>query len=68
MQPQIALSALQPLQTVRDADFSVRLASDQTGLAGKIADTFDEIVSGLPSSIAYSANGVRATFTRCGRR
>ncbi len=33
------------LQTVRDGDFTVRLASDQTGLAGKIADTFNEIVS-----------------------
>src|SRR5580700_5962408 len=36
---------LQALQSVRDGDFSVRLASDQTGLAGKIADTFNEIVS-----------------------
>ena len=33
------------LQSVRDGDFSVRLASDQTGLAGKVADTFKEIVS-----------------------
>jgi HAMP domain-containing protein/CheY-like chemotaxis protein/signal transduction histidine kinase len=33
------------LQSVRDGDFSVRLASDQTGLAGKVADTFNEIVS-----------------------
>jgi len=29
---------------MRDGDFSVRLPSDQTGLAGKIADTFNEIV------------------------
>jgi HAMP domain-containing protein/CheY-like chemotaxis protein/signal transduction histidine kinase len=36
---------LQVLQSVRDGDFSVRLASDQTGLAGKIADTFNEIVT-----------------------
>jgi HAMP domain-containing protein/signal transduction histidine kinase/DNA-binding response OmpR family regulator len=36
---------LQALQSVRDGDFSVRLASDQTGLAGKVADTFNEIVS-----------------------
>ena len=36
---------LRALQTVRDGDFSVRLASDQTGLAGKVADTFNEIVS-----------------------
>jgi methyl-accepting chemotaxis protein len=36
---------LRALQSVRDGDFSVRLASDQTGLAGKVADTFNEIVS-----------------------
>jgi HAMP domain-containing protein len=36
---------LRALQAVRDGDFSVRLASDQTGLAGKIADTFNEIVT-----------------------
>src|ERR1700683_2455286 len=36
---------LQALQSVRDGDFSVRLASDQTGLAGKVADTFNEIVT-----------------------
>src|SRR6516225_5073714 len=33
------------LQAVRDGDFSVRLPSDHTGLAGKIADTFNEIVT-----------------------
>src|ERR1700686_3403113 len=33
------------LQAVRDGDFSARLASDQTGLAGKVADTFNEIVA-----------------------
>src|SRR5271163_4963334 len=32
------------LQTMRDGDFSVRLPGDWTGLAGKIADTFNEIV------------------------
>jgi HAMP domain-containing protein/CheY-like chemotaxis protein/signal transduction histidine kinase len=35
---------LRALQSVRDGDFSVRLPGDQTGLAGKIADTFNEIV------------------------
>ena len=35
---------LRTLQAVREGDFSVRLPSDQTGLAGKIADTFNEIV------------------------
>ena len=44
--PELDLSKLlQALQSVRDGDFSVRLASDQTGLAGKVADTFNEIVS-----------------------
>ena len=33
---------LRALQAVRDGDFSVRLASDQTGLAGKVADTFND--------------------------
>src|SRR3981081_1644560 len=36
---------LRALQAVRDGDFSVRRASDQTGLAGKVADTFNEIVA-----------------------
>src|SRR6516225_2425054 len=33
------------LQTIRDGDFSVRLPGHWTGLAGKVADTFNEIVS-----------------------
>src|SRR5271155_3790204 len=33
------------LQTMRDGDFSVRLPGDWTGLAGKIADTFNDIVT-----------------------
>jgi len=36
---------LQALQAVRVGDFSVRLPGDSTGLAGKIADTFNEIVA-----------------------
>jgi HAMP domain-containing protein/CheY-like chemotaxis protein/nitrogen-specific signal transduction histidine kinase len=36
---------LQALQTVRVGDFSVRLPGDGTGLSGKIADTFNEIVA-----------------------
>src|SRR5688572_24777287 len=36
---------LRALQAVRDGDFSIRLAPDQTGLPGKIADTFNELVS-----------------------
>jgi len=36
---------LASLQTVRDGNFSVRLPGTWTGLAGKIADTFNEIVA-----------------------
>ena len=36
---------LAAMQAMRSGDFSVRLAGDQTGLAGKIADTFNEIVA-----------------------
>src|SRR5277367_3619453 len=36
---------LASLQTVRDGNFSVRLPVAWTGLPGKIADTFNEIVS-----------------------
>ncbi|MGH8269218.1 MAG: hypothetical protein ACRES1_04075, partial [Steroidobacteraceae bacterium] len=36
---------LRALQSMRDGDFSVRLAGDKAGLAGKVADTFNEIVS-----------------------
>ena len=33
------------LQTMRDGNFSVRLPGSWTGLEGKIADTFNEIVA-----------------------
>src|SRR5690349_264772 len=36
---------LSGLQTMRDGDFSVRLPGTWTGMAGKIADTFNEIVA-----------------------
>ncbi len=36
---------LHALQAMRVGDFSVRLPGDRTGLAGKIADTFNEIVA-----------------------
>jgi len=35
---------LESLQTMRDGDFSVRLPGTWTGLPGKVADTFNEIV------------------------
>ncbi len=44
--PAIAMhSLLHALQAMRVGDFSVRLPRDQVGLAGKIADTFNEIVA-----------------------
>jgi len=36
---------LHALQAVSSGDFSVRLPGDMTGLEGKIADTFNDIVS-----------------------
>src|SRR5262249_54645307 len=36
---------LAALQAMRVGDFSVRMAGNQTGLMGKIADTFNEIVA-----------------------
>ncbi len=36
---------LRALRAVRDGDFSVRLPADWTGVGGKIADTFNEIVA-----------------------
>ena len=42
--PELA-AILASLQTMRDGDLSVRLPGSWTGLAGKIADTFNDIVS-----------------------
>ena len=36
---------LRALQAMRMGDFSVRMAAESTGLLGKIADTFNEIVA-----------------------
>ena len=38
-------SLLQSLQAMKSGDFSIRMASDQVGLVGKIADTFNDIVA-----------------------
>jgi hypothetical protein len=43
---------LSSLQTMRDGDFSVRLPGTWTGLPGKLADTFNEIV-GANQQIAH---------------
>jgi HAMP domain-containing protein/CheY-like chemotaxis protein/GAF domain-containing protein len=39
------LELLHALQAMRGGDFSVRMMRDQDGIAGKIADTFNEIVA-----------------------
>ncbi|HUR26959.1 MAG TPA: hypothetical protein VM509_02125, partial [Planctomycetota bacterium] len=36
---------LQALQAMRDGNFDIRMPGDWTGMNGKIADTFNEIVS-----------------------
>ena len=53
---------LAALQAMPVGDFSVRMAGDQTGIAGKIADTFNEIVA------ANAAHGAAARARRPGRR
>jgi len=40
-----AAEILHALQAVRDGDFSIRLPRDRVGIAGKVADTFNEIVA-----------------------
>ncbi len=40
-----AKALLRALQAMRDGDFTVRLPGDWTGLDGKVADTFNEIVA-----------------------
>jgi HAMP domain-containing protein/CheY-like chemotaxis protein/signal transduction histidine kinase len=44
-EPAELVAVLASLQTMRDGDFSVRLPGSWVGLAGKIADTFNDIVS-----------------------
>ena len=36
---------LRSLQAMQSGDFSVRLSSNQTGIVGKISDTFNEIIA-----------------------
>src|SRR5262245_60486275 len=57
---------LRALQAVRDGDFSVRLPSDRVGLAGKIADTFNEIV-GANARMAEELTRVGQTVGKEGK-
>src|SRR5215204_3843554 len=54
------------MQAVRDGDFSVRLPGDWTGLHGKIADTFNEIVS-ANASMARELERVGTTVGKQGK-
>ena len=58
---------LASLQTMRDGDFSVRLPGSWTGLAGKIADTFNEIVAANAQKYPNGADEKRVQRL-CGRR
>jgi hypothetical protein len=50
---------LHALQAMRVGDFSVRMAGDQDGMLGKIADTFNEIAA-ANQRIAARRSGARA--------
>jgi HAMP domain-containing protein/CheY-like chemotaxis protein/signal transduction histidine kinase len=54
------------LQTMRDGDFSVRLPGSWTGVAGKLADTFNEIVTSN-QQIARELNRVGQVVGKEGR-
>src|SRR5690606_8630458 len=57
---------LNALQAVRNGDFSVRLPNDWTGLAGKIADTFNDVVA-ANDHLARELATVSDAVGRCGR-
>jgi HAMP domain-containing protein/CheY-like chemotaxis protein/signal transduction histidine kinase len=57
---------LASLQTMRDGEFSVRLPGAWTGLAGKIADTFNEIV-GANQQMAQELNRLGQVVGKEGR-
>jgi signal transduction histidine kinase/HAMP domain-containing protein/CheY-like chemotaxis protein len=54
------------LQAVRDGDFSVRLPGDKIGIAGKVADTFNEIV-GTSERLATELERAGRTVGKEGR-
>jgi hypothetical protein len=57
---------LYALQAMRLGDFSVRLPGDQTGLSGKIPDTFNEIVA-ANERMAHQLERVGLAVGRDGR-
>ncbi|HJT71610.1 MAG TPA: HAMP domain-containing protein [Terriglobales bacterium] len=64
-QPDLSV-VLGALQTMRDGDFSVRLPGSWTGLAGKVADTFNEIVA-ANQQMAQELNRVGQVIGKEGR-
>ncbi|HLU06150.1 MAG TPA: hypothetical protein VKZ91_06310, partial [Woeseiaceae bacterium] len=61
LNPTVLLAAL---QSMRNGDFSVRLPGDWTGLAGKIADTFNDVVTAND----YLASELQRVSEAVGRR
>ena len=57
---------LAALQTMRNGDFSVRLPGSWTGLSGKIADTFNDIVA-ANQQMAQELNRVGQVVGKEGR-
>ena len=57
---------LASLQTMRDGDFSIRLPGGWTGVAGKIADTFNDIVA-ANQQMAHELNRVGQVVGKEGR-
>ena len=55
------------MQAMRDGDFSVRLPGDWTGLEGKIADTFNEIIA-ANQQMAQELSALGRWWARRGKR
>ena len=69
MEPKVAdclTTILQSLQTMKNGDFSVRLPVSWTGLPGKIADNFNEIVT-ANEQMAFELKRVGQTVGKEGR-
>jgi hypothetical protein len=62
-----ASEVLRALQSMRAGDFTVRLRGDWTGIAGKVADTFNDIVA-ANARLAVELERVGQTVGRQGRR
>src|SRR5882672_12293520 len=61
-----AAGVLRALQSMRAGDFTVRLPGDWTGIAGKVADTFNDIVA-ANARLASELERVGQTVGRQGK-